>query len=257
MRFGDLQGKVAIVTGASRLRGIGAAACRALAAQGCGIFFTAYPAYDATAFPGSATGIDSESLAAELRGMGVPVAYLEIDLAQPDCAARVFDAVERLLGPASILVNNAAHSAQDGFQKLDASGLDAHYAVNLRATALLSVEFVRRYSKGHGGRIINLTSGQDREPLTGELAYAATKGAISAFTRSLAKEVAWKGISVNALDPGATDTGWMSEQLKAQIIASSASGRVGLPEDAARIIVFLASEAAENLNGEVVHARGI
>lgn len=257
MRFGDLRGKVAIVTGASRLRGIGAATCRALAAEGCGIFFTAYPPYDATAFPGSATRMDSESLATELRGVGVPVAFLEIDLAQPDCAGQIFEVVERLLGPASILVNNAAHSASDGFQKLDASGLDAHYAVNLRATALLSVEFARRYSKGRGGRIINLTSGQDREPLTGELAYAATKGAISAFTRSLAKEVAWKGICVNALDPGPTDTGWMSEQLKEQIVASSASGRVGLPEDAARMIVFLASEAAENLSGEVIHTRGI
>src|SRR6266478_5049007 len=82
MRFGDLRGKVAIVTGASRLRGIGAATCRALAAEGCGIFFTAYPPYDATAFPGSATRMDSESLATELRDLGVPVAFLEIDLAQ-------------------------------------------------------------------------------------------------------------------------------------------------------------------------------
>jgi 3-oxoacyl-[acyl-carrier protein] reductase len=257
MRFADLRGKVAIVTGASRLRGIGAATCRALAAQGCAVFFTGYPPYDATAFPESATTMDLENLAAELRGTGVPAAFMEVDLAQQNCAARIFDMVERLLGPASILVNNAAHSARDGFQKLDASGLDAHYAVNLRATALLSVEFARRYSKGRGGRIINLTSGQEREPLTGELAYAATKGAISAFTRSLAKEVAYKGICVNAVDPGPTDTGWMSEQLKGQIIASSANGRIGLPEDVARLIVFLASEAAERLSGEVIHARGI
>jgi 3-oxoacyl-[acyl-carrier protein] reductase len=257
MQFSDLRGKVAIVTGASRLRGIGAATCRALAAQGCAIFFTAYPPYDALAFPESATTMESEKLAAELRGMGAPVAFMEVDLAQPDCATRIFDTVERLLGLASILVNNAAHSARDGFEKLDASGLDAHYAVNVRATALLSVEFARRYSNGRGGRIINLTSGQERESLAGELAYAATKGAISAFTRSLAKEVACKGISVNALDPGPTDTGWMSEQLKSQVIASSANGRVGLPEDAARLIVFLASEAAERLSGEVIHARGV
>jgi 3-oxoacyl-[acyl-carrier protein] reductase len=256
MQCADLRGKIVIVTGANRPRGIGAATCRAFAAQGCAIFFTAFSP-DANSFPESPAAMDSENLVAELRSTGVPVGYMEIDLAQPDCAARVFDTAERLLGPVSILVNNAAHSAMDGFQKLDASGLDAHYAVNLRAAALLSVEFARRYSKGHGGRIINLTSGQEREPLPGELAYAATKGAVSAFTRSLAKEVAFKGIRVNAVDPGPTDTGWMSEQIKIQILSSRANGRVGLPEDAARLIVFLASEAAEQLSGEIIHARGI
>src|SRR5215475_48038 len=200
MQFTDLRGKVAIVTGASRLKGIGAAICRALAAQGCAIFFTAYPRYDALAFPESST-TDSEHLAAELRCMGVRVAFMEVDLAQPDCAVIILDRVHNFLGSPSILVNNAAHSARDGFEKLDASGLDAHYAVNIRGTALLSVEFARRYSGGRGGRIINLTSGQEREPMPGELAYAATKGAISAFTRSLAKEVACKGINVNAVDP--------------------------------------------------------
>jgi 3-oxoacyl-[acyl-carrier protein] reductase len=257
MRFADLRGKVAIITGAGRSTGIGAAICRALAAQGCAIFFTAYPPYDALAFPESTTTMDLENLEAELLGMGVPVAFMVVDLAQPDCAPRIFDEVERLLGLPSILVNNAVHSARDGFEKLDASGLDAHYAVNVRGAALLSVEFARRYSSGHGGRIINLTSGQEREPLAGELAYAATKGAISAFTRSLAKEVACKGISVNAVDPGPTDTGWMSEQRKSQAIESNANGPVGLPEDAARLVVFLASEAAERLSGEVIHARGI
>jgi len=93
--------------------------------------------------------------------------------------------------------------------------------------------------------------------MTGELAYSATKGAISAFTRSLAKEVACKGITVNAVDPGPTDTGWMSDQLRNQLIASNANRRLGLPEDAARLIVFLASEAARQLSGEVIHARGI
>ena len=257
MQFTDLRGKVAVVTGASRLRGIGAAICRALAGQGCAIFFTACPKYDALAFPEVSTTKDSEHLAAELRGMGVPVAFMEVDLAQPDCAVRILDAAERLLGAPSILVNNAAHSARDGFETLDASGLDAHYAVNVRGTALLSVEFARRYPYGRGGRIINLTSGQEREPLAGELAYAATKGAISAFTRSLAKEVARKGINVNAVDPGPTDTGWMSDEFKSRLIGSNANGRVGLPEDAARLVVFLASVAADRLSGEVIHARGI
>ena len=91
--------------------------------------------------------------------------------------------------------------------------------------------------------------------MPGELAYAATKGAISAFTRSLAKEVAFKGITVNAVDPGPTDTGWMSDNLKSQLLA--AHGYIGTPLDAAQLILFLASEAARQLNGEIIHARGI
>ena len=93
--------------------------------------------------------------------------------------------------------------------------------------------------------------------MPGELAYAASKGAISAFTRSLAKEVGSKGITVNAVDPGPTDTGWMSAELKGRLAGQNAMCRVGFPEDAARLIVFLASAAAEWISGEVIHARGI
>jgi 3-oxoacyl-[acyl-carrier protein] reductase len=165
--------------------------------------------------------------------------------------------VEERFGKPSILVNNAAHCERDGFEKLDAAGLDAHYAVNIRGTALLSVEFARRFSDQRGGRIIFLTSGQELGPMPGELAYVASKGAISAFARSLAKEVGSKGITVNAVDPGPTDTGWMSAELKEKLVVESALGRVGRPEDAARLIVFLASAAAEWISGEVIHARGI
>jgi len=93
--------------------------------------------------------------------------------------------------------------------------------------------------------------------MPGELAYATSKGAISAFTRSLAKEVGSKGITVNAVDPGPTDTGWMSDQVKSRLAECSAMGRVGLPGDAARLVVFLASAAADWISGEVIHARGI
>ena len=121
------------------------------------------------------------------------------------------DAVESSLGPASVLVNNAAHDDTDApFDQLTAAIFDRYYAVNMRGAMLLSIEFARRFSGTSGGRIINLTSGQGLGPMPGKLPYVATKGAIEAFTVTLAAEVAPKGITVNAVDPGPTDTGWIS-----------------------------------------------
>ena len=251
----DLTGRVAIVTGASRRQGIGAAICRALASHGADIAFTHWQAYDRQHGNGPDTD-GPATLERELQALGVRTCGLEIDLSQPDAHLHVLDATAARIGPPTILVNNAAHSTNDGYERLDAATLDAHYAVNLRATALLSVEFARRYPGGPGGRIINLSSGQSVGPMPTELAYAATKGAIEAFTRSLAAGVAPKGITVNAVDPGATDTGWMADDFKAAILAGMAFGRLGQPEDPARLITFLASDAAQWITGQVIHSRG-
>jgi 3-oxoacyl-[acyl-carrier protein] reductase len=257
MQFPDLRGRVVVVTGASRLQGIGASICRAFAEQGCSIFLTAHSSYDRRMYPEAPATLGARQLVEELQQRGVAAGYLEADLGQPDCAAPLLDRAEELFGNPSILVNNAAYSSKDGYENLNAQGLDAHYAVNVRGAALLSVEFARRFSGKSGGRILYLTSGQDLGPMPGELAYAASKGAITAFMRSLAKEVGSKGITVNAIDPGPTETGWMSEELKASLIEQSAIGRLGRPEDAARLIVFLASAAADWISGEVIHSRGI
>ncbi len=160
------------------------------------------------------------------------------------------------LGLPSILVNNAAYSTRDGYEALDAETLDAHYAVNIRGAFLLTVEFARRFSGKSGGRIINLTSGQSVGPMPGELAYVATKGAVEAFTVSLSAELAARGITVNAVDPGTTDTGWMTEEVKGELLPRFPQGRIGLPEDAARLIAFLASDEAAWITGQVIHSRG-
>ena len=209
----NLDGKVATVTGAGRRGGIGAAICRALAARGADVFFTYWKDYDRE-MPWDADEEGPEALLAELRGSGVRAEGLEVDLSLPKSPEQLLDEAEERLGPPSILVNNAAYSTRDGFEQLDAATLDAHYAVNLRATALLCVEFARRYSGDPGGRIINITSGQSLGPMAGELAYAATKGAVEALTVTLAAEVGNKGITVNAVNPGPTDTGWMPEDLR-------------------------------------------
>ncbi len=246
-----LQGRVALVTGASRHRGIGAAICRALAEEGADVFFTYWTPFDRT----QPVGEDPE-LQEELRGMGVRAEGMELDLSFPDSPAKLLDAVTERLGLPSILINNAAYSTRDGFENLDAETLDAHYAVNLRATALLSVGFARRYPGGPGGRIINLTSGQSLGPMLEELAYAATKGAIEAFTVTLAAEVGHKGITVNAVNPGPTDTGWMSEELERELEPKFSLGGIGEPEDAARLVAFLAGDEARWITGQIIHSEG-
>jgi 3-oxoacyl-[acyl-carrier protein] reductase len=252
-------GKLALVTGASRKAGIGAAIARELARDGANIFITYYRPYD------QETGLaedpdDLRSLLAELRRMGARADGVELDLSDPQAPKSLFNHVEATCGTVTILVNNAAYSVRDGIENLSAEQMDKHYAVNIRAMALLCAEFVRRYkenaSGGDYGRIINLSSGQGLNPMPGELAYAATKGAVEAFSQSLSAEVARLKITVNAVDPGATDTGWISSELKTKLEAGSPMGRLGMPEDAARLIRFLASAEAEWITGQVIHSRG-
>lgn len=250
-----LRTRVALVTGVGRRRGIGSAICRALACRGADIFFTHWKAYDRDA-PWPTDEAEPGVLLGELRSMGVRAEGMDLDLSLPDSPERLLDVVVERLGPPSILVNNAAYSTRDGFERLDAQTLDAHYAVNLRAAALLSVGFARRYSGGPGGRIINLTSGQSLGPMPEELAYAATKGAIEAFTLTLAAEVGHRGITVNAVNPGPTDTGWMTEELERELAAKFPTGRVGEPEDAARLVAFLAGDEARWITGQIIHSEG-
>ena len=250
-----LRGRVALVTGVGRRRGIGSAICRALAARGAGVVLSYYKPYDRAA-PWATDEDEPEELLEELRAAGVRAEGVGIDLSRLDSPERLLDEATGLLGVPSILVNNAAHSERDGFERLAAETLDAHYAVNVRAMALLCVHFARRYGGGPGGRIVNLSSGQSLGPMIGELAYAASKGAIEAFTRTLAAEVGHRGITVNAVNPGPTDTGWMTEDLKRELAAKFPSGRVGEPEDAARLIAFLAGDEAAWITGQVIHSEG-
>ena len=254
----DLSGRIAIVTGASRSVGIGAATCRALASLGADVFFTHWRPFDRETLDWQDDG-GPDRLLAELTGMGVRAAAAEIDFSQPTAAGQVLDACERALGGPTILINNATRSVRIDWEAVDAAELDAHYAVNLRTFALLSLGFAKRWPGGNQGRIISLTSGQDRGAMPGELPYVATKAAIVAFSRTLSVEVAPKGIRVNVVNPGPTDTGWMSSDLKADLITRTPLGegnRVGQPEDAARLIAFLATDAAQWITGQVIASEG-
>ncbi|QUL53009.1 SDR family oxidoreductase [Paenibacillus tritici] len=260
-----LQGKIAVVTGASRPGGIGAAICRALAAEGASLFFTHLYDYDQSNNPSDVDESWPELFAKELRQFGVQAGHMKLDLAMPGSGSLLLDEASQALGSPTILVNNAAYSVDADFRQLNEALIDAHCAVNIRGTFMLSAEFARRFEAEHtsssspgtfGGRIINLTSGQGKGPMPGNLAYAATKGAISVFTESLAAELAPLGITVNAVDPGPTDSGWMSDEVKQALLPQFPMGRIGIPEDAARLITFLASDDSGWITGQIIHSRG-
>ncbi|MCK6073315.1 SDR family oxidoreductase [Paenibacillus silvae] len=242
------QRKIAIITGASGPREMGSAFCRKLASRDIDIFFTHYKA-------------DPEWIIAfhkEIEDMGVRCASLDVDLAERYAAKQVYERTVQKLGKPSILINNAAYCVNADYQDFDAELMDNHYSVNMRSTFLLCTIFAREFEKSSltSGRIINMTSGQDISPMPGELAYVATKGAISAFTKSLSRELAPLKITVNAVNPGPTDTTWMDNSIRDYLLPKFPLGRIGAPEDAANLIDFLVSEAGAWITGQVIHSEG-
>ncbi len=220
---------VALVTGCGNPQGLGLAIADALEARGHTVARHVAP------------------------GQVARAPSFEADLADPLAPELLLERVTAALGPVSILVNNAAHSTRDGYGALDAAGIDAHLAVNVRAPMLLSALVARA---GEPGRIVNLVSGEFLGPMPGELAYTASKGALEAFTRQLAAEVAQLGITVNAVGPGPNDTGWIDDALRAELAPKFPGGRVGTPADVAPLVAWLCSDEAAWVTGQVIHAEG-
>jgi 3-oxoacyl-[acyl-carrier protein] reductase len=247
-------GRTALVTGASRLIGIGAATCLELARSGANIVFTHWSRYDNEQYGTPAD--EPQQLLAQLRELGVRAEAIEADLGAPDAGTTVFDAAEAAIGKIDILINNAAHSTHDNVDTLTVETVDSHFTVNARATALLTVEFARRFTGRHG-RVVNFSSGQHLGPMPDELSYAMSKGAIIAFSQSIAHDLITRGITINVINPGATDTGWISDELRAALIAEHPAGRVGEPQDAARLIAWLTSEEAFWINGQLLNSEGM
>ena len=246
-------GRTALVTGASRLIGIGAATCLELARSGADIVFTHWSQYDHEQYGTPAN--EPEQLLAQIRELGVRAEAIEVDLSAADCGPMTFDAAEAAIGKIDILINNAAHSMHDDVRTLTVESLDQHYFVNARASAMLTVEFARRFTGSHG-RVVSFSSGQHLGPMPNELAYAMSKGAIIAFAQSISQDLIQQGITINVINPGATDTGWMSKELYEGIRAEHPAHRVGMPEDAARAIAWLTSEEAFWINGQLLNSEG-
>jgi 3-oxoacyl-[acyl-carrier protein] reductase len=251
-----LKGKVAIITGASRSKGIGAAICRSLANAGANVFFTHWSPFDEVSGNGSDKDFPNK-LCEELKNVGVNAAHMEVDLSRSESPGLIMDKVEETLGTPSILVNNATFESPANFRTLTREILDRHYKVNNSGTLMLSIEFARRYEKsfpeGKAGRIINMVS---KGPDPNNLAYIATKGMMIAITEPLSVGLAPIGITVNSVDPGPTDSGWINEELREQLLPLFPTGRIGVPEDAARLIAFLASDDSGWITGQTIKSEG-
>ncbi|HEX8659212.1 MAG TPA: SDR family oxidoreductase [Hymenobacter sp.] len=247
--------KIAIVTGVGRLKGIGKAICVELAKNGVDIFFTYWRNYDQQ-MPWQSEDEEPALIWDEIRRLGVRCEKIELDLREPAAVETLFNEAAKTLGPPSILINNATYSTSTDVFTLTPTELDQHYLVNLKACTLLCVEFVRRYPGGRSGRIVNLTSGQSLSAMSGEIAYAITKAGVETLTKTLAHELATKGITINAVNPGLTDSGWLDEAHRQLFQDRFPMGRFGQPEDAARLIAFLVSEQAGWITGQVIHSEG-
>ena len=249
-----LAGRVALVTGVSRSRGIGFAIAKRLTALGADLFAHAWSPYDA----GQPWGADpdADALVAELRASGRRVEHIQADFSDPRAPARVFGEARARFGHVDILVVNHAHSGAGSLEALHAEEIDRHLHVNVRAALLLTQEFAVQHSGRAGGRVILMISGQHRGPMPGELAYVASKGALHQLTRSLAAHLAPRGITVNAVNPGATDTGWAAPALYEAIRAQHPVGRWGEPDDAARLVAWLATDEARWITGQVIDSTG-
>src|SRR5437868_3139880 len=242
----DLQGKVCLVTGGSR--GIGRAIVQAMAGAGADVAFTYQNSKE-----------QADALAVALSGNCVRCRAYQANVASADEMQNVVKQVISELGPITILVNNAGINRDKSFLKMTKPMWDEVMRVNLDGV-FCTTQLVAQDMVGTGwGRIINISSIVGQTGNFGQANYAATKGAIISFTESLARELARKGITVNAVAPGFVETDMVSgmpEAALSQVKAMTPMGRLGKPEEIADAVVFLASPRASYVTGQVLAVNG-
>lgn len=260
----DLKNKTAIITGANNPQGIGAATAFAFASEDVNLVlvYKIIPReYDESKI--NCNGFDryfkvnSDNAAIveeKLRSMDANFLTIEGDISDEQCVKEIFDRAIERFGKVDILVNNAAsYSDNDTIETLTADSIDSTFDVNVRGTLLMIREFVKRRSDY--GRIINLST-DSAQVFAGQIAYGASKTAIEALTRSIAIEVGKYGITVNCIAPGPTQTGWIDEELAKAVIPQIPLGKLIQPQDIANTIVFLASECAAMVTGQIIKVSG-
>jgi 3-oxoacyl-[acyl-carrier protein] reductase len=253
---GLLAGRVAVVTGVSRRAGIGFAVTRELLNAEANVLVQSWTPHDA----GQPWGSDPAGLAGVLEalgGVGGALEHVEADFADARMPAWVIEQAVRRFGHVDVLIANHARSSKQTLEDVTASELDLAWAVNARASVLLTQAFAARHDdRRPGGRVILFTSGQHLAPMSGELPYAISKGAIHQMTLSLADALADRGITVNTVNPGPVDTGWADPDLARRVGRALPAGRWGRPEEVARLVRWLASDDSAWITGQVLNSEG-
>jgi 3-oxoacyl-[acyl-carrier protein] reductase len=246
------QRPLAFVTGAGRAVGIAATVVTRLAESGWDVAFGHWPAYDAR-MPWGVDEDNATRLAAAAAAHGARTLAVTGDLADPATPAAMFDTVTDELGPVTALVLSHGESVDSTILDTTVAAFDQHFAVNARATWLLIREFATRFRGEHGsGRIVSFTS----DHTAGNLPYGASKGAMDRIVLAAARELAHLGVTANAINPGPVDTGWMTEQLRADMIARTPLGRLGTQTDCANLVAFLCSKEGGWINGQLLYSNG-
>ncbi len=275
-----LNGKVVLITGANNPYGIGAASARAFAAQGARVFIHFFRSANVLDkkqehTPGEAFFQAQQSKTADevlqaIHQSGGKAAAWEADLADLTNIPELFNQVEVAFGPVDVLVNNAAAGERDTFlpsgaeavmnrtvSTVSAASHDHNFAVNSRAVALMMAEYMRRFVERNAewGRIVNVsTDGASAFP--GELSYGASKHAMESYSRAAAIELGPYGVTVNVVSLGPVQTGYIPLEMEEKLRKEIPLGRVGKPEEVADAIMFLASEQAGWITGQLLYVGG-
>ncbi|MES2936442.1 MAG: 3-oxoacyl-ACP reductase family protein [Pseudomonadota bacterium] len=232
-----LQGKLAIVTGAAR--GIGAAVARRLGAEGAQVVVNYSRSQDA-----------ADAVVRDIGAAGGRAVAIQADLAEPGAVERLFAQVDARFGRLDILVNNAGRFERKLLPDCSEADFDAMFGLNVRAVFLASREAARRM--GAGGRIVTIGSNNaDHVPYDGGGLYVAGKAAVAGFTRAWARDLGPRGITVNCVQPGSTDTDMNPANGERAALRKqmSALGRYGEPHEVAALVAFLAGPESGNITG--------
>ena len=261
-----LKDRVALITGANNPYGIGATTAFAFVREGAKVILVykrVFRPFDKNKT--NRNGPDryyevnagnADVVERKLKELNADYMILESDISNEDAVKEIYLKVLARYGRIDILVNNAAVDDENGFdtiERITQNVIDDTFAVNVRGSILMTSEFVKQ--RGCYGRIINISTDAS-QIFAGQITYGASKATLEALTRSISLEVAKYGITVNCVAPGPTQTGWIDEDLEKAVIPLIPMGKLVQPEDIAETILFLASEQARMLTGQVIKVSG-